>query len=104
MKYDMYLHSEALLTMLEELKDPPLMHCPWDVAAGMLNRWGIDEDTLQNSNDTCKTCWEFLDPVNPWVSTMKYPEIVRSNCPCIEMGLGETVKLTWLALEDRGFV
>lgn len=72
-------HVNKLLIMLES--DNPCLskNCP------------ANQD--YNFHYSCTTCLDFLDIYDRKV-----------NCPCHELGKNEAIKLTWLKLEEKGYL
>ena len=82
--YTIEKHVEGLYSILET--NDPCLHCP-----AYLWRLKIDYDKV---GEACKICRSFigLQTSDPFL-----------HCPCHELGKKEAIKLTWLALEKKGY-
>ena len=98
MKYTEKIHAEGLLEIFSQEK--PCGHCPskvmrkrfgvarWDGEGW--DEWGMDLEP------NCNICWDFIRArkrTDGW-----------STCPCCGDNEARAAKLTWLALEAKGYL
>ena len=76
MEYTEKMHAENLIKMLENEDDIEKI-CPA----------GIHKKNMEY----CSVCLDFIGSD-------------CTLCPCSELGCNEAVKLTWLALEEKGYI
>jgi len=96
MRYREALHVEGLLGILEDHPHPIFTACPSSQVEEAHGR-RVEE---QYDKETCDICWGFLQETFP--DTVPLMKI--ESCPCIKLGKELAVKLTWLALEDQGYL
>ena len=88
MEYTEKIHAERLLKMLENRKNPCAC-CPANPYYNPeFERGGLWE------NDPCLVCAAFLGMKFDW----------RNPCPCLNLGRPESIKRTWLAIEEKGYI
>ena len=88
MKYTEKIHAKRLLGMLN--KKNPCGYCP----AG--RRYGShDFDDMGWENLQCEICIEFI---------VRYANLNSWECPCHALGKKKAIKITWLALEEKGYL
>ena len=85
MEYTEKIHAEGLLEILSDAASDLCHRCP----VGLI-RWKYKMGSWSNERDVCDICWGFIGYSCGW------------TCPCI--GLKECSKLTWLALEAKGYL
>ena len=90
-KYTEKIHAARLLKMLEEKE--PCMCCP----ATPYFKSNLQSDTMWfnsyiEGEHPCDICKDFVGLDNRY-----------TDCPCYELGK-EAIKLTWIALEEKGYL
>ena len=75
--YNQNWHAKALLNILE--KPDTCEKCP----GLQLDGWWSQD------GKTCTVCQEFVG---------------SNGCPCAHFGEQEAIKLTWIALEEKGYI
>lgn len=84
MKYTEKIHAKRLLGMLK--KKEPCLCCP----AQLFYRKNTGEFIAKPQKSCCRICRIFVE--------------LERGCPCLQLGDEEAIKLTWLALEKKGYL
>jgi len=91
-EYTEAIHAKRLLKMLK--KKNPCGCCP------SAKRFSIEEDNyemwLNKKVKPCYICQDFIGiEIRFWWENI---------CPCNRLGRKESIKRTWLALEEKGYI
>ena len=91
MKYTEKVHAKRLLVILNT-KDT-CDRCP-KYRRGNMNHDYIKKISDENEEGACTTCRDFIGIRNAR----------DDGCPCDQLGKKESIKRTWLALEEKGYI
>jgi len=94
MKYTEQIHAEGLLEIFSQKL--PCCSCPSSVMRkrygfGLLDKWDGESFSLRK-DPQCDVCWGFIGGQR-W-----------DVCPCYNGNQQRAAKLTWLALESKGYL
>ena len=94
MKYTEQIHAEGLLEIFSQKL--PCLRCPSSVMRnrygfGLLDKWDGESFSPMNAPQ-CDICWDFIGGQR-WEA-----------CPCYNGNQAYAAKLTWLALESKGYL
>jgi hypothetical protein len=91
MKYTEKVHAKRLLGMLS--KKNPCLYCPANKHYNTMETTSNDVSPIFGGSlafdDYCGVCEEFVGSL---------------ACPCCFFGKKEAIRLTWLALEEKGYL
>jgi len=88
--YTEKLHAKRLLGMLN--KPDPCLCCPktrfYEIGSNHIS-------AVDDSMDACRVCEEFVGIL---------PVAGLNSCPCYTLGEQRAIRLTWIALEEKGYL
>ena len=94
MEYTEKIHAEGLLKILSNLN--PCGHCPSGEMRLLRNGRLWDGEIKYETNPQCEICWDFIGATP---QTGKW-----GVCPCYNYQEARANKLTWIALEEKGYI
>jgi len=87
-KYTEKIHAERLIKILE--KKDTCNRCP---AASRFDGGKEPKDLWSENSNPCKICCNFINLTEK-----------NKACPCDEFGSKGAARLTWIALEEKGYI